>query len=138
VQVILHAFAVLVRAKVFAQQAPPQSSAESTPHRKLKLAVGFRKWVFVGAPLTPNALNGGAANFPEFHHVYVEAKNLDAYLKTGTFPESNGICEGTDTRIAHGPALPYKRRSNEGDASKALGAGGKFCVIRLGASSRGC
>ena len=27
---------------------------------------------------------------------------------------------------------------NEGDASKTLGAGGKFCVIRLGASSRRC
>ena len=47
----------------------------------------FRKWVFVGAPLTPNGLNRGKANFPEFHHVYVEEKNLDAYLKTGVFPE---------------------------------------------------
>jgi Cytochrome P460 len=47
----------------------------------------FRKWVFVGAPLTPNGLNNGKANFPEFHHVYVEEKNLDAYLKTGSFPE---------------------------------------------------
>ena len=43
--------------------------------------------MFLGAPLTPNALNGGEANFPEFHHVYVEAKNLDAYLKTGDFPD---------------------------------------------------
>lgn len=24
----------------------------------------FRKWVFIGAPLTPNGLNGGAAGFP--------------------------------------------------------------------------
>jgi hypothetical protein len=47
----------------------------------------FRKWVFVGAPLTPNALNNGKANFPEYHHVYVEAQNVDAYLKTGSFPE---------------------------------------------------
>jgi hypothetical protein len=28
--------------------------------------------VFVGSPLTPNALNGGKANFPEFHNVYIE------------------------------------------------------------------
>jgi hypothetical protein len=41
----------------------------------------------VGAPLTPNALNNGKANFPEYHHVYVEKKNVDAYLKTGSFPE---------------------------------------------------
>jgi hypothetical protein len=64
-----------------------QSSAVFTPDGKMKLPTGYRRWVFVGAPLTPNALNDGKANFPEFHHVYVEARNLDAYLKTGTFPE---------------------------------------------------
>src|SRR5690349_13366455 len=64
-----------------------QSSAVFTPDGKMKLPTGYRRWVFVGAPLTPNALNGGKANFPEFHHVYVEARNLDAYLKAGTFPE---------------------------------------------------
>jgi hypothetical protein len=63
------------------------TTAEFTPDGKLKLPVGFRRWVFLGAPLTPNALNGGEANFPEFHHVYVEEKNLDAYFKTGSFPE---------------------------------------------------
>ncbi len=69
--------------------APSASSttAQFTPDGKLKLPDGFRRWVFLGAPLTPNALNGGEANFPEFHHVYVEAKNLDAYLKTGDFPD---------------------------------------------------
>jgi hypothetical protein len=44
---------------------------------KMKLPTGYRRWVFVGAPVTPNALNNGEASFPEFHHVYVEAKNLD-------------------------------------------------------------
>ncbi|UWZ85224.1 cytochrome P460 family protein [Occallatibacter riparius] len=66
---------------------PSSTTAQFTPDGKLKLPVGFRRWVFIGAPLTPNALNGGEANFPEFHHVYVEEKNLDVYLKTGTFPE---------------------------------------------------
>src|SRR5215831_281564 len=51
----------------------------------------FRKWVFVGAPLTPNALNNGKANFPEYHHVYIEKTNVDAYLKTGSFPEGTVI-----------------------------------------------
>jgi hypothetical protein len=54
---------------------------------KLKVPTGFRAWVFLGAPLTPQGLNNNKANFPEFHHVYVETKNLDAYFKTGTFPE---------------------------------------------------
>ena len=66
---------------------PPLPTAVFTADGKLKLPAGYRRWVFVGAPLTPNALNGGEANFPEFHHVYVEARNLDAYLKNGTFPE---------------------------------------------------
>jgi len=47
----------------------------------------FRRWVFVGATLTPNALSNGKASFPEYQHVYIEQKNVDAYLKTGEFPE---------------------------------------------------
>jgi hypothetical protein len=65
----------------------PRDTAEFTADGKLILPVGYREWIFVGAPLTPNALNGGQANFPEFHHVYVEARNLEAYIKTGSFPE---------------------------------------------------
>jgi hypothetical protein len=45
----------------------------------------------VGAPLTPNGLNNGHANFPEFHNVYIQAQNVDAYLKTGSFPEGTVI-----------------------------------------------
>ena len=37
--------------------------------------------------MTPNGLNGGKANFPEFHNVYVQAQNVEAYMKTGEFPE---------------------------------------------------
>src|SRR5215831_4686219 len=65
----------------------PQSTAVFDSDGKMKLPTGYRAWVFVGAPLTPNGLNNGKANFPEYHHVYVEEKNVDAYLKTGTFPE---------------------------------------------------
>jgi hypothetical protein len=36
---------------------------------KLKLPIGYRRWIFVGAPLTPNGLNNGKAGFPEYHHV---------------------------------------------------------------------
>ena len=64
-----------------------QSTAVFDAQGRLKRPEGYRHWVFVGAPLTPNALNDGKANFPEFHHVYVEEKNLDVYLKTGSFPE---------------------------------------------------
>jgi hypothetical protein len=47
--------------------------------------MGFRNRFFVGGPLTPNRLNDGHANFPEFHNVSVEARNLDVYKKTGKF-----------------------------------------------------
>jgi cytochrome P460 len=70
-----------------ATSSSPNAAVQYTPDGKLKLPVGFRRWVFLGAPLTPNALNDGEANFPEFHHVYVEEKNLDVYLKTGSFPD---------------------------------------------------
>jgi hypothetical protein len=69
---------------------------------RIKLPTGYRAWVFVGAPLTPNGLNEGkyncdepggctTSNFPEYHHVYIEKKNVDAYLKTGSFPEGTVI-----------------------------------------------
>jgi hypothetical protein len=31
------------------------------------LPKNFHEWIYVGSPLTPNALNGGQANFPEYH-----------------------------------------------------------------------
>lgn len=72
-----------------AQAAPPTAVFDS--QGRLKLPTDYRKWVFVGAPLTPNALNGGDAGFPEYHHVYIEEKNVDAFLKTGSFPEGTVI-----------------------------------------------
>jgi hypothetical protein len=71
---------------------------------KLKVPSGFRRWVFLGAPLTPNALNNGNAGFPEYHHVYVEEKNLNAYLKTGTFPEGTVLVKEL-TRVLE-PTFP--------------------------------
>jgi hypothetical protein len=53
----------------------------------LMLPKNFEHWVFVGSPLTPNALNNGKANFPEFHNVYIEPGSYAIYKKTGVFPE---------------------------------------------------
>jgi hypothetical protein len=49
-----------------------RSAVVFTSDGKLQLPTGYRRWVFVGAPLTPNGLNNGQANFPEYHYVYVE------------------------------------------------------------------
>jgi hypothetical protein len=48
---------------------------------------GWREWVFVGSPLTPNSLNGGAAPFPEFHTVYIDPVSWAHWKETGTFRE---------------------------------------------------
>ena len=47
----------------------------------------FRRWVFIGAPLTPHGLNGGKANFPEFHNVYVQPEAFQHYRDHGEWPE---------------------------------------------------
>jgi hypothetical protein len=90
VTVITAALAVVLHSRL--ALAPTQiSSAVFTSDGKLKLPTGFRNWIFVGGPLTPNGLNDGKAGFPEFHNVYVEARNLEAYRKTGKFPEGTLI-----------------------------------------------
>src|SRR5262249_19023319 len=53
--------------------------------------VDWRRWVYVGTPLTPNALNKGKAGFPEFHNVYVEPGAYDAFMKTGTWAKGTQI-----------------------------------------------
>jgi hypothetical protein len=47
---------------------------------------GYRKWVCIGIPLTPNDMNGGKAPFPEFHSVYINPAAYAQYEKTGKFP----------------------------------------------------
>ena len=60
---------------------------EYTESGDLILPKNFNEWVYVGSPLTPNALNGGKANFPEFHNVYIEPGSYEIFKKTGQFPE---------------------------------------------------
>ncbi|MFA5956306.1 cytochrome P460 family protein [Hyphomicrobium sp.] len=77
----------------YAQTAPNGTSSrvrylpEYTASGDLILPKNFNEWVYVGSPLTPNGLNGGHANFPEFHNVYIEPVSYEIYKKTGVFPE---------------------------------------------------
>lgn len=70
-----------------AAAAPSRYLPEYAADGSLKLPKGWRTWVFIGAPLTPNALNNGQASFPEFHNVYIEPGSYAIYKKTGEFPE---------------------------------------------------
>ena len=86
-----------IAAAAFAQSAPaPDNGDPLTRSRQLpeytasgdmKLPTNWRQWIFVGDPLTPDALNGGHANFPEYHNVYIEPGSYAIYKKTGVFPD---------------------------------------------------
>src|SRR5262245_57669279 len=60
---------------------------EYTKNGDLVLPKNWRSWVYVGSPLTPDALNNGKAGFPEYHNVYIEPGSYEIYKKTGEFPE---------------------------------------------------
>ena len=53
----------------------------------LRPDVGYREWIYVGTPVTPNDMNGGKAPFPEFHNVYIRPVDWEHYKKTGTFQD---------------------------------------------------
>jgi hypothetical protein len=78
-----------------AQAAEPvakdKPKVEFSGDGKLKQPEGYRKWVYVGTPLTPNDMNDGEAPFPEFHSVYVDPESFAAYEKTGKFPDGTVI-----------------------------------------------
>lgn len=54
---------------------------------ELLLPKNFNEWIYVGSPLTPDALNGGKAAFPEYHNVYIEPGAYEIYKRTNAFPE---------------------------------------------------
>jgi hypothetical protein len=60
---------------------------EYTADGDLILPKNVHEWVYVGSPLTPKALNGGKAGFPEFHNVYIGPGSYELYKQTYTFPE---------------------------------------------------
>ena len=95
--------------RVAAQTKHSAAVFDSDGKMKLPNPAIFRRWVFVGAPLTPEGLNNNKANFPEYHHVYVEEKNVDAYLKTGSFPEGTVIVKEL-TRVLN-PTFPDGSRT---------------------------
>ena len=68
-------------------QTRPRYLPEYTASGDLILPKNFHEWVYVGSPLTPNALNGGMAGFPEFHNVYIEPGSYEIYKRTNEFPE---------------------------------------------------
>ena len=57
----------------------------------LKRPTGYREWIFLGAPLTPNDMNDGKAAFPEFHNVYLDPASWTYWKKHGEFRDGTVI-----------------------------------------------
>ncbi|MFD1158700.1 cytochrome P460 family protein [Roseovarius aestuarii] len=68
---------------------------EFTDDKMLKLPRGkiWREWPFVGSLVTPNALNGGEAPFPEHHMVYIDPVSWSHYKETGEFREGTVLAK---------------------------------------------
>lgn len=93
----------------------------------VKRPANWRDWVFVGSPITPNGLNGGAAPFPEYHNVYVEPSAFEHYEKTGKWADGTQIAK----------ELVLVRRNNNADngsTAEVSGVGyqqGEFAGLEL-------
>jgi hypothetical protein len=76
-----------------APAAPATAAKAATPvvtfnsDGKLVRPIGYRKWTYVGTPVTPNDMNEGNAPFPEFHNVYMNPAAFDHHEKTGEYPD---------------------------------------------------
>lgn len=86
-----------------------------TTDGKLNLPQGFRQWVFLGSPLTPNALNDGKAGFPEYHNVYMHPEVFKIYKATGEFPEG--------TILVKELQLTAEAEEKDGSRTEASGRG---------------
>ena len=60
---------------------------------QVQIPKNWRQWIYVGTPLTPNALNNGKAAFPEFHNVYIEPSAYAYWQKTGKFANGTQIAK---------------------------------------------
>ena len=76
--------------------APPggtTAAVEFTPDGKMKRPEGYREWIYIGTPLTPNDMNGGDAPFPEFHAVYIDRESFAHFKKTGEFRDGTVLAK---------------------------------------------
>lgn len=54
---------------------------------KLQRPEGYREWIYVGTPFTPNDMNDGKAAFPEHHNVYMHPNAWEHWKRSGEFKD---------------------------------------------------
>jgi len=92
----------LVESAVIVTAALVQSLSSSSASGDLILPKDFHEWVYLGSPLTPNALNGGKAGFPEYHNVYIEPGSYE--ISRGRMNFLKGIVFSRDAAWISPPA----------------------------------
>lgn len=75
---------------VFAGAAAPVTFASDNALLKPD---NYREWIYIGTALTPNDLNGGKADFPEFHNVYMDRAGWQSWKKHGEFADRTVIAK---------------------------------------------
>ncbi len=96
-------------------EVDPDWKPKWTDDGKLVLPTGYREWVYLGSPLTPNGLNGGAAGFPEYHNVYMHPAAFKIYKETGEFPEGTILLKELQ--------LTHEAQEEDGSRSEVSGRG---------------
>jgi hypothetical protein len=71
--------------QVIFSRATHANEAFSMKNGELERPTGYREWIYIGTPVTPNDMNGGKAAFPEMHNVYIDPKSWKHWKDTGKF-----------------------------------------------------
>lgn len=67
------------------------SQAFTIKDGQLERPTGYREWIYVGTPVTPNDMNNGKAAFPELHNVYIDPKSWEHWKNNGEFRDGTII-----------------------------------------------
>lgn len=70
--------------------------ADSSPalfnvNNELLQPTDYREWVYVGTTVTPNDMNDGKAEVPEFHNIYINPESFAGWKETGEFPDGTMV-----------------------------------------------
>lgn len=79
------------KSKPVSAQVATKSAVSFDSDGALIRPTGYREWIYIGTPLTPNDMNNGKAPFPEFHSVYIDPQSWASYKKTGKYPDGTTL-----------------------------------------------
>jgi hypothetical protein len=85
VMVLLFCMQLIIAGVTHAEQAFLITNGE------LERPTGYREWIYVGTPVTPNDMNNGKAAFPELHNVYIDPTSWSHWKNEGEFRDGTII-----------------------------------------------